>query len=514
MAPIVAFVNKHAELVVVERDIDLGQMIELLSTKSTAQLEDMGYSLCNLRIAQRSGTSNNATLVTLEPTRCQELPWTILRTGDIVKLDKPANDHIVRKYDIESPDVISGTISSISNKKLVIYLSSEDKIPWEWNERCSITRIVFDVPYKRILIALADLSNHSNVRPLLHYVAFSSVSPTFQSTTSPIEQGYINMSLDVFQKDAVRLAVTADNIALIHGPPGTGKTQTIVEIVWQLLRQDKRILLCGPSNISVDNMVERLGSSDPSISMVRIGSPARMLPSVEKYSLHYLAGGATNDPPCTDPHLAMSAQYLGSVDDLALQMSGLGAGYGCYGVSRRQDSRKYSTDSEIIQSKRLILSTLCSAGGRELDGNIGVIDVVIIDEATQAIEGDCWIAALKAPKLILAGDHHQLQPTVKSVNDSNAKGKDSKQLLLSLFERMRNKHGEAICRTLYRQYRMHNDIMRVSSDALYGGKLEAHTSVASHVLCDLEHVAYTADTCASLVLIDTAGYGLTEAAEG
>ncbi|KAJ2458377.1 hypothetical protein GGI02_006015, partial [Coemansia sp. RSA 2322] len=137
---------------------------------------------------------------------------------------------------------------------------------------------------------------------------------------------FINESLDEFQKYAVHLALTANDIALIHGPPGTGKTHTIVEIVRQLVREGKRILVCGPSNISVDNMAERLSMAEPDLPMVRIGNPTRVLPAVMKYSLHYLvralADGNDGDSSGSNAFEEFDAANL-TVSQLLAQLTGM-----------------------------------------------------------------------------------------------------------------------------------------------------------------------------------------------
>ncbi|KAJ2889289.1 hypothetical protein GGI21_006632 [Coemansia aciculifera] len=148
--------------------------------------------------------------------------------------------------------------------------------------------------------------------------------------------------------------------------------------------------------------------------------------------------------------------------------------------------------SEVIRSKQVVLATLCGAGGRDLKQSCGGFDIVIIDGATQAIESECWIAGLKASKLIIAGDHFQLPPMVKSIDSnrrSNAsRGAASKLLQTTLFARMREKHGDAIACMLQTQYRMHADIMHVSSVVLYESMLVADDSVAVHTPSDSDGV--------------------------
>ncbi|KAJ1650793.1 hypothetical protein GGF38_005742, partial [Coemansia sp. RSA 25] len=303
-------------------------------------------------------------------------------------------------------------------------------------------------------------------------------------------------------------------VAMIHGPPGTGKTHTLLEIIRQLVSEGKRILVCGPSNVSVDNLVERLGKLR-TIPIVRIGHPARILPAAAEFGLDYLVAHNTED----ERTYAVQQEIDGLVAQLG-QLSITAARSQVQAkirtLSKRRQTYKPRTAYQIIANAQVVLSTLSGAASPMLARNKAKFDVVIIDEATQATEAECWIAAQKAPKLILAGDHQQLPPTIKSVGDptsSNDGGPDSKLLQFTMFERLREKLGEEFCQMLTTQYRMHADIMKVSSERLYDGRLVADTSVAAHILSDLPHVQETGDTKTPIVYIDTSGHQLYESHE-
>ncbi|KAJ1888321.1 hypothetical protein LPJ71_008512, partial [Coemansia sp. S17] len=254
-------------LIEIERDVNIENMTRLLSTKSTTELAHIGLGLVNMRVVKRLSADQNATLVTLMPSVAGgSLPNTILRTGDIIEIDEAANDHVIKPFDMECTYIVSGTITSIIGSKLVIHFSSKNDIPGHWDERCSVTKLVLDVPYKCMFVALDSLANFVGVQPSLHYVVFSDVAPTFHGRP-PLDRDFVNKSLNQLQREAVHLAMTTNNIALIHGLPGTGKIQVLVEIVHQALARNQRVLVCGPSNVLVDNLVERLAAT-PDISMV------------------------------------------------------------------------------------------------------------------------------------------------------------------------------------------------------------------------------------------------------
>lgn len=336
-------------------------------------------------------------------------------------------------------------------------------------------------------------------------------------------------SLNDSQKDAIRFALASREVALIHGPPGTGKTHTLIELILQLVSRGQRLLVCGPSNISVDNIVERLSSHK--IPMVRLGHPARLLPGVLNHSLDVLTRTSEAAEIVRDIRNELDAKQA------SIRKTRNGrerkAIYGETKDLRREfREREGRVVSELLRTSKVVLSTLHGAGGHHLKDER--FDTVIVDEASQALEAQCWIPVLSVKgvqKLVLAGDHLQLPPTIKSTNskekpkpaktvetgvkdldlNSDAKKKkkpkeDNVRLETTLFDRLLSLHGPAIKRMLTTQYRMHEDIMAFPSAQLYEGKLIAAESVKARLLKDLEYeVQETEDTIAPLVFWDTQG---------
>lgn len=361
---------------------------------------------------------------------------------------------------------------------------------------------------------------------------------------------WISQSLNESQKHAIRFALASSEIALIHGPPGTGKTHTLIELVLQLLHPSRqksdshkpiRILVCGPSNISVDNIVERLAPHK--IPMVRLGHPARLLPTVLNHSLDVLT---------------KTSDAAGLVQDIRKEMDSKQASIrktrngrerkAIYGEMRelRKEYRERERGcvDELVCGSKVVLATLHGAGGAQLKQ--ADFDVVIIDEASQALEAQCWVPLLAVKKAILAGDHLQLPPTIKSLNHktvdkkSKTNGNDAEKdkegqatadengtpaitkeakakpisLETTLFDRLLKLHGPSIKRMLTVQYRMHESIMAFPSAALYSSELKAAESVKAHLLKDLPYVVReTEDTIAPVVFYDTQGGDFPEKAE-
>ena len=295
----------------------------------------------------------------------------------------------------------------------------------------------------------------------------------------------------------------------------TGKTHTLNELILQLVKQDKRILVCGPSNISVDNIVERL--SPHKVPILRLGHPARLLPSVLNHSLDVLSQTSEAGAIVKDVRAEMDAKQA----SLKKTKSGKErrAIYADLKELRKEyRERERGCVSNLIAGSKVVLATLHGAGGFQLRQQ--EFDVVIIDEASQALEAQCWVPLLSAKKAVCAGDHLQLPPTIKSVNskktpqaDENAVSRGA-SLERTLFDRLLSLHGSDIKRMLTTQYRMHEKIMRFPSDELYDSKLIAADAVKERLLKDLDYeVEDNEDTNEPIVFIDTQGGDFPERTE-
>ncbi|KAI7252565.1 DNA helicase [Hortaea werneckii] len=377
-------------------------------------------------------------------------------------------------------------------------------------------------------------------------------------------------SLNDSQKEAIRFTLASREVSLIHGPPGTGKTHTLIELILQLLARNQRILVCGPSNISVDNIVERL-SSQKRIPMVRLGHPARLLPAVLNHSLEVLTKTTEAAEIVRDIRAEMDAKQA-SIRKTRNGRERKGIWNEIRELRKEYRQREGRVVAELLRTSKVVLSTLHGAGSFHLKNE--QFDVVIVDEASQALEAQCWIPIVMVGavgKLVLAGDHLQLPPTIKSGNGKGLKegkggkdkktagkrGKDKKtagkrgkgteevkdgvdklsvaedepptpenpkankpssssssSLETTLFDRLLTLHGPAIKRMLTTQYRMHELIMAFPSSALYSSRLQAADSVRTRLLKDLPYpVDDTDDTREPLVFWDTQGGDFPEKVE-
>lgn len=284
-----------------------------------------------------------------------------------------------------------------------------------------------------------------------------------------------------------------------------------------MIKRGQRILVCGPSNISVDNIVERL--SPHKVPIIRLGHPARLLPSVVNHSLDVLTQTSEAGAIVKDVRSEMDAKQA------SIKKSKSGkerkAIYADLKELRKEyRERERKCVSNLVGGSKVVLATLHGAGGSQLRGE--EFDVVIIDEASQALEAQCWVPLLWAKKVVCAGDHLQLPPTIKSLNSKEKlKMKEGDKPLIkgltletTLFDRLLALHGPAIKKMLTTQYRMHESIMRFPSDELYDSKLMAADYVRARLLKDLEYeVKATEDTSEPVIFIDTQGGDFPERTE-
>jgi DNA polymerase alpha-associated DNA helicase A len=268
----------------------------------------------------------------------------------------------------------------------------------------------------------------------------------------------------------------------------TGKTHTLIELILQMIKRNQRILVCGPSNISVDNIVERL--SPHKIPILRLGHPARLLPSVLNHSLDVLTQTSEAGVIVKDVRAEMDAKQA-SIKKTKSGKERRAIYADLKELRKEYRERERRCVSNLVGGSKVVLATLHGAGGYQLRNE--QFDVVIIDEASQALEAQCWVPLLSAKKAVCAGDHLQLPPTT------------------TLFDRLLALHGPSIKRMLTTQYRMHEKIMRFPSDELYGSELIAADAVKARLLKDLEYdVEDNEDTTEPLIFIDTQGGDFSE----
>ncbi|KAM9301529.1 DNA-binding protein SMUBP-2 [Gastrophryne carolinensis] len=492
------FIETQLELLKEEREAEIEETRAWQENASLNELQKKGVCLLKLQVASQKTGLYGRLLVTFTPKKYSAeavLPTNSFSSGDIVGL-----------YESSSPSepLATGIVSGITQKLINVAFdeSHSEALNLGSDNTYRLLKLANDVTYKRIKKALTTLSQYHS-GPAIHLVdvLFGLSEPSSTGLARPVE--YFNPALDDSQKEAVAFSLTQREVAIIHGPPGTGKTTTVVEIILQAVKQGLKVLCCAPSNVAVDNLVERLAAHKERI--LRLGHPARLLESLQHYSLDAVLA-------CSD-NAQIVADIRKDIDQTFTKMRKLQRKEEKSGfrteIKALRKELKEREEAAMVQTLKAANVILATNTGASMDGPLKLLpdnhfDLVVIDECAQALEASCWIALLQAKKCILAGDHKQLPPTIISHKAA------SKGLSLSLMERIIQKYGDRVVKMLTVQYRMHEAVMQWASQALYGGKLTSHSSVANHLLRDLPGVALTDETSIPLLLIDTAHCGLFE----
>jgi ATP-dependent RNA/DNA helicase IGHMBP2 len=490
--PIDAFVRKHRELLRLERDAEIKESRRLRETLSPAELERLGVSLSRLRVGDVLFGLGGRTLLALEPSRGGELPAHRFEPGDIVALSESG----ASKRADPAP---TGVVYRVGERRITIALDEDPEE--DFAEPLRLLRVANDVTYRRLESALESLRAYERgPASRLRDLCFGLRDP--RAPEPPPDWTPLDAALDASQREAVALALGAQDLALVHGPPGTGKTTTLVETIRQAVRRRERVLACAPSNIAVDNLVERLAGRG--VRVARLGHPARFLPAVEEHSLDALLERAegTRLAQGVRRDIEQALRRVRRSGDRAERRRLKDELTRLRGELRDLEDRALR---DVLASTEVVLATNVGAASRVLDRLD--FDLVVIDEAAQALEASSWIPLLKGRRAVLAGDNLQLPPTVRS-REAERGG-----LAVTLFDRLMGRFGESCSRLLSTQYRMHEAIMRWPSEELYGGRLVAHASVRAHRLADLPGVEDVELTRAPLVFIDTAGCDFEEAVD-
>jgi len=282
---------------------------------------------------------------------------------------------------------------------------------------------------------------------------------------APMHFPYLNQT----QEEAVNKVLRAKDVAIVHGPPGTGKTTTLVEAIYETLRRENQVLVCAQSNMAVDWISEKL--IDRGINVLRIGNPTRVNDKMLSFTYERRFEA--------HPDYELLWAIRKAIRELRAQRKRRDDKYHqkLERLKERATELEVRINAQLFGEARVIACTLVGSANRLLEGQ--KFGTLFIDEAAQALEAACWIPARRVSRVILAGDHCQLPPTVKSFAALKA------GLGKTLMERIVENHPETV--TLLRmQYRMNEEIMRFSSDWFYGNQVESAPEVKYRSILDLD----------------------------
>ncbi len=392
---------------------------------------------------------------------------------------------------------LNGTIKVLGPNKIRLSLNVDELPDWCDDGKLGINLLFDETSYKEMDIALEKVINASHNR-LAHLrdVMYEIKAPVFEKTDASIHITGLNQS----QNEAVRKIIAAKDLAIIHGPPGTGKTTTLVQAIRQTLFSEKQVLVCSSSNTAVDLLTEKLHREG--ISVLRLGNPARISEVVlmntldAKVAAHESYKDLKSYRKTAEEYFRMAGKYKRTFGREEREQRQL----------FYQEARKILKDAKVLEDyiiseqfdkAQVIACTPVVSSGRMMRDR--QFTTVFIDEAAQALEPMCWIPISRSNRVIFAGDHFQLPPTVKS------KKAETEGLKETLFENCM--HIENVSVMLNTQYRMNQQIMNFSNMKFYKGNLIADASVKETVL-SFDPNEFLLNT--PLDFIDTAGCGYNE----
>ena len=360
----------------------------------------------------------------------------------------------------------TGTVSYADGDRLVITVPDNTSIIDLQNaERLGVQLSFDETSYRLMMEALDRVIKGKGRLGYLRDLFYSRQKPetfVFPSMHFP----YLNAT----QEEAVNMVLRAKDVAIVHGPPGTGKTTTLVEAIRETLMRENQVLVCAQSNMAVDWISEKL--VDRGINVLRIGNPTKVNDKMLSFTYERRFEA--------HPDYTQLWAIRKAIRDLRGHRSRrVTDGYHqkLESLKSRATELEIRINNDLFSEARVIASTLVGSANRLLDGQ--KFGTLFIDEAAQALEAACWIPMRRVSRVVLAGDHCQLPPTVKSIAALKA------GLGKTLMERIVEMHPEAV--TLLRmQYRMNDDIMRFSSNYFYDGKVESAPEVKYRSILDLD----------------------------
>jgi len=487
------YVRHFSKLVQLEREEQMRLHEEEMQRLSGREREEKGRAFLKMK-GKSHGLGLGGKHIVKFRKPAGVLPDSEIEVGDLVLVSKAGT----APWDNNNP---TGTVAE--KTAYTITVAFDDAPPgFVFRKDLRIDLFVNDITFQRMLEALKKFKRLSRGKK---DKLLGNAHPEF----SEIEEiDFFNADLNNRQRNAVLRSLAARDFFLIHGPPGTGKTITCIEVIAQLVDRGYRGLAAADSNVAVDNMVERL--DEIGVKIVRVGHPARVIPSLRRRSLDYIVqedADYINAQAFREKANKLKERMesftmpemrwrRGLSDEEILKLAAEGKttrgipekkiGSMKQWIDLRQRIDKLFDDARGLEEKAIrriigdaeVICATNSTVGSELL-RTEKFDFAVIDEATQSTEPSALIPVLKTKRFIMAGDHKQLPPTV--LNEEAARGSLSK----SLFERLLQIHGDDIRVMLEIQYRMNEEIVEFPSREFYDGKLKAEGSIKGRTLEDL-----------------------------
>ena len=371
----------------------------------------------------------------------------------------------------------TGTVSYVDGDRMVVSVPDNGQlIDVQSAENVGIQLFFDETSYKMMFEALDRVMKAKGRLGYLRDLFYSGIQGNKEAERpggmkaetfnfAPMRFPYLNKT----QEDAVNKVLRAKDVAIVHGPPGTGKTTTLVEAIYETLRRENQVLVCAQSNMAVDWISEKL--VDRGVNVLRIGNPTRVNDKMLSFTYERRFEA--------HPDYEMLWAIRKAIRELRAHRKRGDEKYHqkMERLKERAVELEVRINAQLFGEARVIASTLVGSANRLLEGQ--KFGTLFIDEAAQALEAACWIPIRRVSRVVFAGDHCQLPPTVKSI--AALKGGLGKTLM----ERIVENRPETVT-LLKMQYRMNEEIMRFSSDWFYGNQVESAPEVKYRSILDLD----------------------------
>lgn len=360
------------------------------------------------------------------------------------------------------------TVNYVDENRMVVILPSVDALLALQSKEVVGVQLYFDeTSYRLMFEALKQVVGAKNNRLAELRDIFHGTQPASTLSFHPLRFPWLNAT----QEEAVNKVLHAKDVAIVHGPPGTGKTTTLVEAVYETLHRENQVLVCAQSNMAVDWISEKL--VDRGVSVLRIGNPSRVNDKMLSFTYERRFESHPDYPQLWSIRKAIRELYARSrkgAEREAVRQK-------INSLKDRATELEIRINESLFSEARVIACTLVGSANRLLTGQ--KFGTLFIDEAAQALEAACWIPIRKADRVILAGDHCQLPPTVKTPEALRA------GLGHTLMQTIVKNKPDTVS-LLKLQYRMNDEIMRFSSEWFYGGMLQSAPEVKYRSILDFD----------------------------
>ena len=467
-SPILAL-QQQRMLLEIEYNVDKEEHRRQMEAKGLERLAKRGDVWLNVRFSRSFYNSLNQLSVEIVRTQDNDIEhnFEFGRPVYIILIEKQ-NDKNGKKT-----KSINGTVSYVDGDRMVVTVPDGTDTVGMQTAASLYVQLGFDETTYRLMFEALDRT--IGARGRLGYLRdlFYSSQKAETFTFAPLSFPFLNVS----QERAVNEVLRAKDVAVVHGPPGTGKTTTLVEAIYETLRRENQVLVCAQSNMAVDWISEKL--VDRGINVLRIGNPTKVNDKMLSFTYERRFESHPDYPQLWAIRKSirqLRANRKRGDHSFHQKLERL---------KERETELELRIRNQLFREARVIASTLVGSANRLLDGM--KFGTLFIDEAAQALEAACWIPMRRATRVILAGDHCQLPPTIKSV--AAMKGGLDKTLM----QRIVGRKPEAVT-LLKMQYRMNEAIMRFSSDWFYHGEVEAAPMVKYRGILDLDKAIEWKDT--------------------